>query len=119
MAALLTLAPAWGRERLRALVDGENEQARELAAVALGQSRSDEALTVLLEALERCTSSDERAPLLRAAGLHRSERALEALLAVIADGNEADSRAAVEALDARRFEPGLAARVEAATKLRD
>ncbi len=114
MTALMTLAPAWGLEELRDRLDSKNEETRELAAVALGQSRSDEALTVLLNALERCSRSEERAAILRGAGLHRSDGALDALLAVIADSHEVDARAAIDALGARRFEPGLAERVRAA-----
>jgi HEAT repeat protein len=119
MAALLALAPARGIEELRDLVESQDEDKRELAAVALGQSRRDEALTVLLSALERCARSDERVALLRGAGLHRSERALVALLAVIADSHEADARAAIEALGPRRFEPGIADRVRAAAASND
>ena len=119
MSALLALAPAHGCAALHELLDGESEAQRELAAVALGQSRSDEALTILLQALERCTRSEERAPLLRGVGLHRSERALAALLDVIADGREDDARAAIEALAARRFEPGVGERVRAAAARND
>src|SRR5262245_6505635 len=79
MSALLALAPAWGVARLRAVLEAQGEEQRELAAVALGQSRGDEALTVLLEALERGTRAEEREPLLRGIGLHRSDRALEAM----------------------------------------
>ena len=46
MTALLALAPAHGLEELRDLVGSEDEAKRELAAVALGQSRNDEALTI-------------------------------------------------------------------------
>jgi len=119
MAALLALAPACGLDELRALLNSKAEDKRELAAVALGQSRSDEALTILLDALERCTRAEERSALLRGAGLHRSDRALDALLAVIADYQEVDARAAIESLGARRFEPGVADRVRAAAARND
>jgi HEAT repeat protein len=119
MTALLALAPARALDELRGLLDADDEDKRELAAVALGQSRSDEALTILLDALARCSRAEERAPLLRGAGLHRSDRALEALLAVIADSQELDARAAIESLGARRFEPGLADRVRTAAARND
>jgi hypothetical protein len=119
MSALLALAPAHGREALQPLLDGENEEQRELAAVALGQSRGDEALAMLLRALEGCARTEERTALLRGIGLHRSERALEALLVVIAEAHEADARAAIEALSARRFEPGIGERVRAAARRND
>ena len=72
-----------------------------------------------MTALEGCARSDERVALLRGAGLHRSERALTALLTVIADAHEADARAAIEALGPRRFEPGIADRVRAAAARND
>ena len=119
MTTLLALAPAWALAELRERLDAEHEDERELAAVALGQSRSDEALTVLLDALGRCSRSEERAALLRGIGLHRSDRALEALLAVIADAHPLDARLAIEALGARRFERGIGERVRAAAKRND
>ena len=119
MTTLVALAPAWGLEQLRELLGAENEEKRELAAVALGQSRSDEALTVLLDALDRCARAEERAPLLRGAGLHRSERALQALLGLIADANPVDAKVAIESLGPRRFEPGVAERVRAAAARND
>jgi HEAT repeat protein len=119
MNALVQLAPDWALPLLGRLLDGKDENQRELAANALGQSRSDEALGLLLAALERTALSSDREPLYRAIGLHRSDRALDALLAVIEDGSAADAKAAVAGLGARRFEPGLPARVRAAAKRND
>jgi HEAT repeat protein len=119
MSALMTLAPGWAVDELRALLDGEAAEPRELAAVALGQSRNDDALAALLGALERCTRSEERDPLVRGIGLHRSERALDTMLAIISDGHPADAKTAVEALSPRRFEPGVAARVRRAAAQND
>jgi HEAT repeat protein len=113
MGALLALAPGEGLDELRARLDGPE---RELAAVALGQSRDARALELLLESLEGCARTAERVPLLRGIGMHRSDRALDALLSVIAERNEADARAAVEALAVRRFEPQVATKVRAAAK---
>lgn len=113
MTALLALAPGCALAELGALLDGDGER-RELAAVALGQSRNDEALSRLLDAIERCPRADQRRPLYAAVGLHRSDRALAALLAIVAERAEADARAALEALAPRRFEPGVSARVRAA-----
>lgn len=114
MTTLLRLAPAWALKELRTRLDGEDERDRELAALALGQSRGDEALTVLLESLERCVRPTERAPLLRGIGLHRSDRALEAMLKVVAERSPADAKLAIQALAARKFDPGVTERVRAA-----
>src|SRR5262245_17790560 len=112
MSALLTLAPDVALTILDALL--EDEETRELAAVPPGQSRREDALELLRAALARCVRSRERLPLLRAIGLHRSDAALAIALDVIADGAPPDAEAAVAALGARRFEPGIAARVRAA-----
>ncbi|MDB4966126.1 MAG: uncharacterized protein JWN44_1815 [Myxococcales bacterium] len=116
MSALLVLAPEWALAELRAIVGGKDAEARELAAVTLGQSRTDGALSVLLSALERCIRSEDREALLRGIGLHRSERALDAMLAVIAEAGPVDAKVAIESLVARRFEPGILARVRSATE---
>jgi hypothetical protein len=116
MSALMALAPDVALVEVGRFLDGDDLLLRELAAVALGQSRRDDALELLLAALERCVRADERAPLVRGIGLHRSERALLALLTVIAERAPADAQAAIAALAARRFEPGLAARVRAAAE---
>lgn len=110
MSALLATAPDWALPRLKVHLDADDDTT-ELAALALGQSRREDALTLLLGALEACVRSDDRALYLRALGLHRSDRALDALLAVIAGANTADARAAVLALAPRRFDPGVRERV--------
>ena len=119
MTALMTLAPAWALDTLRDALGGEDARRAELAAVALGQSRSDEALGLLLDALACATRAEEREPLVRALGLHRSDRALAALLDLIRNAAPADARTAIESLAARRFEPHVAARVRTAAAEND
>jgi len=111
MTALLALAPEWGLRELRSRLDGADG---ELAAMALGQSRADGALPLLLSALEACVEPARRKHLLRGIGMHRSDRALETLLAVIAESPLADAREAVAALAVRRYDPGVAERVRQA-----
>lgn len=117
--ALLALAPAWGLDELRAHLERGSDAQQQLAAMALGQSRRDEALTVLLEALDRTPLAEDRAALLTGIGLHRSDRALEAMLGVIRDRSEIEARQAIQALAPRRFEPGIEARVRAAARDND
>ena len=121
MTALLTLAPGLGARRrcARARSPRARGRRRELAAVALGQSRSDDALTVLLDALEHCPRAEEREPLLRGVGLHRSEPRARGDVGDHRRRAAADARAAIESLTARRFEPGLAERVRAAAASND
>jgi hypothetical protein len=113
MNALLGLAPEWGLRELAPLLSGDEERA-ELAALALGQSKSDAALRLLTVALEQCVQQKERRPIYRGLGLHRSDGALEVLLRVIADSPLADAREAIEALAARRYDPGVADKVRRA-----
>lgn len=115
MSALLALAPDFGIERLRPLLTSEGE-ARELAALALGQTARDDAFELLAKTLADCITPDEREPLFRAFGLHRSEKAAALLLDTVATSNALDAEAALKALATRRFEPGMRERVEAAVK---
>jgi HEAT repeat protein len=109
MHALVALAPDLALLELEPLIS--DPQRRELAAIALGQSSRDDALSVLTGALEDNPSAAERAELYRGIGLHRSERALGVLLGIIGAGLRADALAAIEALGARRFDPGVKTRV--------
>ena len=116
MGALLALAPEWGLRELQPLLMNGATAQRELAAVALGQSREEGALRLLLEALDLCVRPAERGVILRGIGLHRSDAALNALLATIADGSAPDAETAIAALGPRRFEPGLVAKIRATAK---
>lgn len=113
-AALLALAPDWAIDVARRGMRGGATVDRELASIALGESRRDDALDLLASWLEQSPLPADREVLLRAIGLHRTERALTILLARIADGTRADAIAAIEALAARRFDAGVAARAREA-----
>jgi hypothetical protein len=91
---------------------------RELAAVALGQSRSEPALDLLMKALAGCVRAEDRKPIHRGIGLHRSDRALESLLEIIREGHVGDALSAIAALSVRRFDPGVAERVKKAAAKR-
>jgi hypothetical protein len=114
MNALLALAPDWALPILKAKLSGSQAEERELAALALGQSRRPEALAALVGELEGCVRAQDREPLFRALGLHRSEQALERLLQAVATGAASDARAALAAVAVRRFDPGVAERARAA-----
>ncbi|MGC4114961.1 MAG: HEAT repeat domain-containing protein [Myxococcales bacterium] len=119
LSGLVALIPDWGIREAIGCLSSEDEEVREIGALALGQSRGEEAAMALLTALGGEVFSPRRAILLRALGMHRSEQALQALLRVIAEEARADARAAIEALVFRSFEPGLRERVvEAASRSR-
>jgi hypothetical protein len=76
-----------------------NEAVRELAALALGESRLDAALAPLQQAWGSVLLSDElRRTLLRAAAAHRSEAAANWLLELAADVRVAVALEIIEAL---------------------
>jgi HEAT repeat protein len=117
--AMLSLAPDWALRELEPMLVGSDESRRELATIALGQSVREDALDLLLSYLERAVSTEDRAPVLRAIGTHRSERARDFLLERVADGSAPEARAALESLGARNFDPGLSALVREAAKRND
>lgn len=114
MAGLLTLAPDWGLPRLREILLGVDPEMRELAAVALGESNREDALDLLLEFVDTSPLARDRAVVLSAVGLHRSDRAVEALLQTIARGRTPDATAAIHALGSRKFDARLRQRVREA-----
>jgi HEAT repeat protein len=116
MSGLLSLAPDQGLPLLQRFLSGKDEAQREMAALALGESGRGDALRVLLEALEAIPLASDRAAILRALGLHRSDEALEALLEKIARGEMPDATAAISALGHRRFEPVIRERVHEAAQ---
>jgi HEAT repeat protein len=118
MTGALGLATDQALPRLADALAGADAAARELAALALGQSGRDDALDLLLADLESPPLS-ERTGTLRALGLHRSERALAALLEVIATGVPSIARAAIAALSPRRFDPKVRERAQEATARND
>ena len=107
MSALISLAPEVGVPKLRPLLAGKNPEKRELAALAFGQSGRDDAVELLIAAVTSCVLEADREVLLRALGLHRSDKAANHLLTIISEGPEKDAKAAVSALATRRFEPGM------------
>ena len=111
---LLALVPGQALPRLRAALAGADESAREVAALALGQSTREEALDLLLAHLEAAPLASDRAVALRALGLQRNDRALAALMKVVATGSLRDAEAAIGGLGARRFDGGVRDRTRAA-----
>lgn len=118
MATLLALAPDVGIPALRGLAEGDDPAMVELALIALGESRRPAALIVLLDRLEAAVTSAERATVMTALALHRSEPALRVLLEWVA-GREADASAALEALAIQRHDPGVTERARGAAEAAD
>ncbi len=116
MQSLLRLAPDWGLRRLREALFGREEIAHECALLALTQSKRDDALAVVLEYIASESHAPRREAAIRALGLHRTEGALAALLALVAEGSLSTAKAATAALSARRFDTGVRTRALAAVR---
>ena len=116
MTGLLALAPDHSLPRLRDVLHGADDGARELAALVLGSSKRPEALDILLAHLEAAPRASERAPTLRALGLQRNDRALAVLVEIVETGTIQDAEAAVAGLAARRFDAGVRERTRVAAR---
>lgn len=114
LSGLISLAPGWGVARAKDLLQGESRDLQGVAALALGESRRDDALDALLSALSDEVLPRERSVLVRALGLHRSDRAVETLLEMVATRGHDDAKLAIQALSVRSSEPGLLERVREA-----
>lgn len=96
-----------------------DEDLRELAALALGESRLDAALAPLQEAWGGVLLGDEfRRALLRAGAAHRSEAAFDWLLTIVTDARPAIALDVIEALAIYRHNGKLKQRLETALDAR-
>lgn len=119
LSGLLALAPGWGLPRLERLLAGTDASLTELAAIALGESGLEEALTLLLDYVEKTPLARDRIPAIRALGLHRSDRALEALATMLAEGSRTDAETVLKALAPRRFDARVRTRLASAVAINE
>lgn len=87
---------------------------KELALFALGESRLPAAVPILLDALDCAVLTADRAPVLTALAVHRSDAARDALLHCIRDGDALLAEAALRALAPFRYDPELVGAARAA-----
>ena len=107
MSGIVALTPDQASTCLCAPLTSPDATLREMAALALGDSRSDDTLDLLLEVLDETVLGDDRRPLITALGLHRSDRARTRLLSLVSEGSDADARLAIAALAVHRANPGV------------
>lgn len=122
LSGLLTVEPEESTAFVARFLGASREaEIRELAALALGESRLPEALNPLVEAWDDVLPDPSfRRVLIRAAGLHRSDAACDWLLTLVADGDGRFIDDALAALAAQRRSAGLSSRVRVAVdELRD
>jgi len=104
--ALLELAPEDSIEFLTPLLDGEDLDQAEAAALALGASRLPAVLPILCQRAEAFTGAGRRA-LLIAIALIRSEAAWAYLVDLVEDAPTPTARLAIEALATFKYEGAL------------
>lgn len=111
---LLTVAPEDSLALVAKHLDFPDEAVRELAALALGESRLEAALPPLLAAWQQpLQSRSVRGALLRAAVAHRSEAAFAWLLSLAAEARLETALEVVEALALYKHNATLATRLHA------
>jgi hypothetical protein len=110
---LLSVAPEESVAFVAAYLEHGDEQLRELAALALGESRLESALAPLKDAWGGVLLGDAlRRALLRAAAAHRSEAAFEWLLDVAGEARVPIAEAVVDALAPYKHNARLMQRLE-------
>lgn len=117
--ALLSIEPDESVAFVAAYLAHADETVRELAALALGESRLDAALAPLKEAWGGVLVGDDlRRALLRGAAAHRSDAAFDWLLGLVVDARVLVALEVVEALALYRHNAKLKERLEAAVAAR-
>jgi HEAT repeat protein len=118
-AGLLQVEPDEAPDFVAGFLDGPDPSVRELAALALGESRLDTALDLLRERWEaQPLKRDADRVLIRAAVLHRSEAAFEWLCSVVADGDKISAALMIQELAVYRANEKLRSRVIEAVRRR-
>jgi hypothetical protein len=119
LTGLLAVAPEDAVPFVAGYLEHADEAVRELAALALGESRLEAALAPLKDAWNRVLVGEHvRRALLRAAAAHRSEAAFAWLLALVADSRAAVALEVIEALALYKHNAKLAERLEATLRER-
>jgi HEAT repeat protein len=113
-ASVLVLCSDFARELLGLLLASSDDDLREAAALALGQSKDPAAVGVLIEWLGNVAYDRDFEIGVRAVGLGRSEPARRFLLDLVEQGSAPRARMAVQALAVHSYDQELAARVRQA-----
>lgn len=119
LSGLLKVEPDASPSFVVGFLDGPDPGVRELAALALGESRLEGALEMLRERWDaQPLKREQDRVLLRAAVLHRSEAAFEWLCSLVADGDKASARLLVQELAVYRANDKLRKRLGEAMAVR-
>jgi HEAT repeat protein len=115
---LLKLAPVSSIELVARFLDNSDEQICEMAALALGESRLDEAFPILRDWRQRIRNPELSQFCLLAIAMLRNDEALEFLLSLVVQGRESDAKDAIIALRIYRQDKALWERILRAVETR-
>jgi HEAT repeat protein len=116
--SLLKLAPASSVELVADFLDNSDEQICEMAALALSESRLDEAFPILRNWLQRIRNPELQKICLLAIAMLRNDEALEFLLSLVVEGRDSDAKNAIIALRIYQQDKTLWERILAAVETR-
>ncbi len=109
--SLLRLEPERSLPFIGDFLDSEDPTVAEAAALALGDSRSEEAIEILEGRLEVTLDEDRQRSLYLALALTRRQRAMDLLVDAVSQGSMGRARAALKALALNRHDDSLRAKL--------
>lgn len=118
LAALLSVAPGSALPFVVERLDARDDAVAEAAALALGESRLDDALAPLQRTVERTVLGRRRGVLMLAVAMLRSEAAWSWLVERVAEGPRGEAEDALRALGTFAHDERLASRVREAVASR-
>lgn len=119
LVSLMRLSPESSLPFVDGFLSSPEAQLREIAAVALAQSRQPVALAMLRQRWQQCIDPEIKQTMLSAIALMRTEPALEFLIDRIVSDNRTSAIAAVVALAPSKRDPSVRQRVAGAVAERD
>ena len=117
--ALLALAPEKSLPFVAGYLEGQNSALAEAAAMALGQSRGQPAIEILINKWQAGAAGSLRSALLAALALARSESAFEFLFSLVESGSERSAAEALTALAMYRHDERIRARAQSLVAARN
>jgi hypothetical protein len=112
--SLINLAAREGLALVAEYLKADDFEIRDEAALALGGSRSPEAVKILIDAWHQTTSGDFGGVLLRAVSSSRQQQAFDFLLDLVRNGSSRDATLALDALRLHEKSPDIQVLIEQA-----
>jgi HEAT repeat protein len=109
--AMLRLGPRKSVDFVSRFVDSSDDDTKQLAILALGESRLPAAFNALTEHYHRALTGNEREPLILAIALTRLPASVDFLVKIIAEENKMLGLAAIDALKMYRADAAIRARL--------